>query len=366
MKDSDMFKADTEYKVLRNPIGRRVFLLTAGAAVISGASAQAAPAISGLARLVDRNYKVKIVDNVSLYDPSRRRTFLLRAYFPEALGIYPTVIFSHGFGADMSAFDQTSRDWAAKGYVIVHPTHADSFRYPDPAPPDGGKEALLELVLGRKGPLRRLRSKQNGDATLAALLENPFYLSSRLADISFVVGLLDAGSGIDSELHARVRRGSYGMAGHSLGAYTSEVIAGARLATPERNPSQSLMAKFSAVMAVSSQGSGSMDLTPDSFGSITRPFFAITGTEDWGLNGDTPEWRLEPYYKSAPGNKFAAVVRDFNHLSFDTRGEGSQALRAMQLAFWDAYLAGEWEAGNKLVAAAKRSTSADTVWLRTR
>jgi hypothetical protein len=75
---------------------------------------------------------------------------------------------------------------------------------------------------------------------------------------------------------------------------------------------------------------------------------------------------LEPYYKCAPGNKFAAVVQDFNHLSFDTQGEGSKALRLMQMAFWDAYLAGDWEAGNKLLAAAKRSTSADTVWLRTR
>jgi pimeloyl-ACP methyl ester carboxylesterase len=353
-------------KVVAKALGRRGFLFAAGATLLYGAGAYAAPATSGLATPLGAKYAVKTVDKVSLMDPSRGRTFLLRAYYPEAPGNYPTIIFSHGFGADMSAFDQTSRDWAARGYVIVHPTHADSFRYPDPAAPPGGKEALLELVLGRKGPLRRLRSGQNGDATLAALLENPFYLSSRLADIAFVVSLLDAGSGIDNNLHARVRRGGYGMAGHSLGAYTSEVIAGARLATPERNPSPSLMAKFSAVMAVSSQGSGSMDLTPDSFGAITRPFFAITGTEDWGLSGDTPEWRLEPYYKCAPGNKFAAVVQDFNHLSFDTQGEGSKALRLMQMAFWDAYLAGDWEAGNKLLAAAKRSTSADTVWLRTR
>lgn len=353
-------------KVMAHAIGRRGFLFAAGATLLYGAGAHAAPATSGLATASGAKYVVKTLNNVSLTDPSRGRTFLLRAYYPEAPGNYPTIIFSHGFGADMSAFDQTSRDWAARGYVIVHPTHADSFRYLDPAAPPGGKEALLQLVLGRKGPLRRLRSGQNGDARLAALLENPFYLSSRLADIAFVVSLLDAGSGIDNNLHARVRRGGYGMAGHSLGAYTSEVIAGARLATPERNPSPSLMAKFSAVMAISSQGSGSMDLTPDSFGAITRPFFAITGTQDWGLNGDTPEWRLEPYYKCAPGNKFAAVVQDFNHLSFDSDGEGSAALRSMQLEFWDAWLGRKWQAGNQLLATAKSSTPADTVWLRTR
>jgi hypothetical protein len=212
----------------------------------------------------------------------------------------------------------------------------------------------------------RPRPGTGGNNALVNVLEDPFYLKSRLADISFIVGLLDAGSGIDSALHARVKRGTYGMAGHSYGAYTSEVLAGARLSTPDRNPSPSLMAKFSAFMAISGQGSGRLDLTPDSFGTIGKPFFAITGTEDTGANGETPEWRLEPFYKCAPGNKFAAVVRGFNHMSFDSDGEGSAALRSMQLEFWDAWLGGKWQAGNQLLSTAKSSTSADTVWLRTR
>ena len=47
-------------------------------------------------------------------------------------------------------------------------------------------------------------------------------------------------------------------------------------------------------------------------------------------------------------------------------GEGSAALRSMQLEFWDAWLGRKWQAGNQLLATAKSSTPADTVWLRTR
>ncbi len=355
-------------------MGRRGFLLTASAAMMFAVDAHAGP-FAGRARpLAGRLGRstggvgaVKTVDNVSLTDPSRGRTFLLRAHYPAAPGTYPTIVFSHGFGADMSAFEQTSRDWAAKGYVVIHPTHADSVRHPDPAAPSGVRAALLGAIMSqRTAQPGRPRPGTGGNNALVNVLEDPFYLKSRLADISFIVGLLDAGSGIDSALHARVKRGTYGMAGHSYGAYTSEVLAGARLSTPDRNPSPSLMAKFSAFMAISGQGSGRLDLTPDSFGTIGKPFFAITGTEDTGANGETPEWRLEPFYKCAPGNKFAAVVRGFNHMSFDSDGEGSAALRSMQLEFWDAWLGGKWQAGNQLLSTAKSSTSADTVWLRTR
>ena len=355
-------------------MGRRGFLLTASAAMMFAADAHAGPfagrtrPLAGrLGRWTGGDGAVKTLDTVSLTDPSRGRTFLLRAYHPAEAGTYPTIVFSHGFGADMSAFEQTSRDWAAQGYVVIHPTHADSVRYPDPAAPPGSKAALLGSGRAqRTARLGRLRPGTGGDNALVSQLEDPFYLKSRLADISFIVGLLEAGSGIDSALHARVKRGTYGMAGHSYGAYTSEVLAGARLSTPERNASTSLMAKFTTFMAISGQGSGRLDLTPDSFGTIGKPFFGITGTEDTGADGETPEWRLEPYYKCAPGNKFAAVVRGFNHLSFDSNGEGSKTLRAMQINFWDAWLGGESAAGNHLLTTAKHSNSADTVWLRTR
>ncbi len=109
-------------------MGRRGFLLTVSAAMMFAADAQAGPfagrarPLAGrLGRSTGGDGAVKTVDNVSLTDPSRGRTFLLRAYYPAAAGTYPTIVFSHGFGADMSAFEQTSRDWAAQGYVAPMP-----------------------------------------------------------------------------------------------------------------------------------------------------------------------------------------------------------------------------------------------------
>lgn len=340
-------------KVMAHFVGRRGFLFAAGATLLYGAGAHAAPDRSGSARSSPALYPVKILDNVSLYDSSRGRTILLRAYYPVTAGTYPTIVFSHGFGADMSAFTNTAQAWAAQGFVVIHPTHSDSVLYPDPARPPGVTAALKQASEGNTAPL-------------SALLEHPFFLSSRLADISFVVARLDAGKGINTELHARVWRGKYGMAGHSFGAYTTQVIGGALLATPARNPSPDLKARFGAAIAISPQGSGRMGLTSTSFSTIKNPFFVITGTLDTGAGGETPEWRLEPYYNCARGGKFAAVVKNFDHMSFDSDGEGSQALRAMQLGFWSAYLVGSIEAGIKLLTNAKGSTSSDTVWLRTR
>ncbi len=340
-------------KNIAHALGRRGFLLTAGATLLYGAGAHAAPANGGSAPSSAALYPVTILDNVSLTDSVRNRTFLLRAYYPTTTGTYPTIVFSHGFGGDMRSFTNTAQAWAAQGFVVIHPTHSDSVYYPDPARPKGVTAALQQASEGNSAPL-------------SALLEDPFFLSSRLADISFVVARLNAGTGIHSELHKKVLSGKYGMAGHSFGAYTTQVIGGALLATTTRNPPEDLKKRFAATIAISPQGSGRMDLTSTSFSTIKKPFFAITGTLDTGAGGESPEWRLEPYYKCAPGGKFAAVVKDFDHMSFDSDGEGSQALRAMQLDFWRAYLVGTYGPGNKLLATAKSSTSSDTVWLRTR
>ncbi|GBF58474.1 hypothetical protein PbB2_02159 [Candidatus Phycosocius bacilliformis] len=360
-------------KLLSRPHSRRGFMLAAGAALMFALPAQADPfagrsgALANRLRRKNDGMGVNVIDNIRLTDPSRPRNFLVRAYVPTRPGQYPTIIFSHGFGADMAAFEQTSRDWAARGYVVIHPTHADSLRYSDPAAPPGGKAALLgSLAASRQQRSPRARSAANGNSALVEHLENPFYLASRIADIAFLINCLDAGRGIDRAVHDRVKRGSYGMAGHSYGAYTTQVLAGARLKTAERNPSPQLTSRFAAFMAISGQGSGRLDLTEQSFATIKQPFFAITGTQDTGADGETPEWRLEPYYKSAPGMKFAGIVQGFTHMSFDADDENGAALRVMQTDFWDSFLKGDRQANNQLLADARRSSQTNTIWLRTR
>lgn len=307
---------------------------------------------------------VEVFDQLDLVDPGRR-TIATRVYLPGGAGPFPVVIFSHGFAGDLSAFAKTASVWAAAGYIVIHPTHADSLRYPDPSVPAEDREAMLGVITTLRG---------DGDwaggarETLVGLLEKPFYLANRLADVAFLADRLAAGQGLHPVLHAKARPGRLGMAGHSYGAYTTLVIAGARLATPARNPAPALRARFAACMAISGQGSGRMDFTPDSFSGLTGPLFSITGSRDFGAAGETPRWRLEPFFASPPGRKYAALVEGFNHGGFDppAGAEPADALRARQLTFWDGWLHGDPAAQAGLDQAAAASRETDQVWLRTR
>src|SRR5262249_45134419 len=97
-----------------------------------------------------------------------------------------------------------------------------------------------------------------------------------------------------------------------------------------------------------------------SFASISLPLFAITGTKDIGAAGETPAWRQQPFRDSPPRFKYSAVVDGFGHTDFDPpaedpeRGAKGEALREMQLAFWNGFLRDRAEDRDALVAQAAR------------
>jgi hypothetical protein len=306
--------------------------------------------------------EVEVLERLELVDPGRRG-IPTRVHLPAGKGPFPVIIFSHGFGGDLGLYGNTARAWAGAGYIVINPTHADSVRNPDPSVPAEHREVMRAIVAARGGG-----GGGGGREGLVALLEKPFYLASRLADVAFLAGRLAAGEGLHPALHAKARPGPLGMAGHSYGAYTTEVLAGARLATASRNPDAALRARFAACMPISGQGGGRMDLTAGSFAGIQGPLFQITGSRDFGAAGETPQWRLEPFFQSPPGRKYAALVEGFNHGGFDPAAgaEPADTLRAHQLAYWDAWLRGDADAQSRLAQAAAASRETDPIWLRTR
>ncbi|MFA7264264.1 MAG: hypothetical protein WC068_14695 [Caulobacter sp.] len=329
------------------------------AALGSGLASWAIAAAPACASTPSARGAVEVLDRIELVDPGRR-TIPTRVYLPGGAGPFPVVIFSHGFGGDLGAFANTARTWAEAGYMVINPTHADSVRNPDPSVPADDRGTMRAIIAARAGG--------GGREGLVQLLEKPFYLASRLADVAFLAGRLAAGEGIHPALHAKARPGPLGMAGHSYGAYTTEVIAGARLTTASRNPDPALRARFAACMAISGQGAGRMDLTSESFAGVAGPLFSITGSRDFGAAAETPQWRLEPFFQSPPGRKYAALVEGFNHGGFDPAAgtEPADTLRAYQLAFWDAWLRGDAGAQGRLAQAAAASRETDPIWLRTR
>jgi dienelactone hydrolase len=302
-----------------------------------------------------------------LRDAARGRTILTRAYAPEAPGRYPVIIFSHGFSADLGSFQHTGRWLAERGYVVLHPTHADSINVPDPSV-DPREAAIIRHFIasraaGIDADIRR---------AFVSLLDNPFYLESRLADIGVLVRNLDAGGGLDPDIVDRADVNRLGIAGHSYGAYTATVIAGARLERNSVAASDPMLRRFSAALAISGQGAGRMSFSDGSFASVRLPLFGITGTRDIGAAGETPEWRLQSFRDSPPGDKFAAVVNGFGHTDFDPPGDDpnraaqGQDLRGLELAFWEGYLKDSADSRATLAARARASSANDPIVMRAR
>jgi predicted dienelactone hydrolase len=301
----------------------------------------------------------------SLVDPARGRKILTRVYAPAEPGRYPTIIFSHGFSSDLGSFANTARRWAEHGHVVLHPTHADSINHPDATVDPREAELIRRVIAGRATGIDADTRK-----AFVRVLDNPFYLDSRLADVAFLVHSLRGQGSLDQRVVARIDVSRLGMAGHSYGAYTTLVVAGARLERDCVAANDPLFAGFKAALVVSAQGAGRMFFSDRSFASIRLPLFAITGTKDIGAAGETPPWRQKAFRDSPPGGKFSAVVDGFGHVDFDppadepTRGATGEALRAMQLEFWAAFLRDRTDSREGLLARAQRADAAIAVEAR--
>lgn len=312
-------------------------------------------------------FETASIDKI-LTDPMCGRQIATRAYYPAKPGRYPTIIFSHGFGGSLVTFGNTGKIWASHGYVVLHPTHSDSLASPDPAVP-ADEAAVMRRYRGQRGAVDPATRQ-----AFVKVLDNPFFIASRLRDVGALMAALKdppeaVAAGLDPTMLARTDTGKIGMCGHSFGAYTTLVVAGAKLSPPSAAP---IPTGFSGFMSMSGQGPGRMGLHDDSFGGVTKPMMATTGTRDFGAAGETPPWRLKPYDLAAPGRKYAVVVDGFRHMDFDPAvsdpefGVRGAALRKLQLEFWAGVLGDDRKAFEALAAQAKASVQTDPVWLRSR
>ncbi len=279
------------------------------------------------------------ITDQALIDPARGRKVLTRVYAPAEPGRYPAIIFSHGFSSDLGAFANTARRWAEHGFVVLHPTHADSLVYPD-ASVDPHEAAITRRIIAGRTTGVDAETRR----AFVRVLDNPFYLEQRLADVAFLKRCLCGDGSLDERVVARTDDRRLGMAGHSYGAYTTLVIAGAKLERDSVALADPSLNGFKAAIAISGQGAGRMSFANRSFASINMPLFMITGTNDTGAAGETPAWRQQAFRDSPPGCKYSALLDGFGHVDFDppagvpVRGAAGETLRQMQLEFWDAFL----------------------------
>ena len=332
--------------VITRPTGGQGFRLSAGArkaslvprakvdspransATITTTSA-AGPVTDGYG-LAPGPHAVTEVSDLVLHDAKRNKDVHVRVFYPAEPGKYPLIVFSHGAGGSQSCCESLTQHWASYGYVTIQPTHEDSavLRH------NGGEEDIHFLQAVR-------------DA-----LKKPALWESRPADISFVIDSLATLENRIANLHGKIDSERIGVAGHSMGSYAAEAIAGARIDLPGRPGVTFADPRVKAVLCLSPQGPGQFGLTDHSFDRISLPYLGVTGSLDSLGPVASPAWHKVPFDRSVPGDKFHVFIDGANHMSFiaaravslrnPSQGEAIlDYTNSAALAFWDAYLKGD-------------------------
>ena len=229
-------------------------------------------------------------------DATRARSLPWRLRLPASDGVgagpWPLVLFSHGLGGSVDAGSVWGEAWAAAGLAVLHLQH-----------PGSDTDTLRE-------GLRQLRAAGSAEQLVARVQDVHFALDE--------VARLSVDSAAPwSQLDPR----AVGLAGHSFGALTTQAIAGQRYPVA----TQFIDARPRAFIAFSpSQPAVARLSLTDTFGGITRPFLAVTGSEDGDPFGSYSSGaRREQVFQSLPPGQRALLWLDgADHMTF-----GGQDLR---------------------------------------
>ncbi|HMI52491.1 MAG TPA: hypothetical protein VK525_13325 [Candidatus Saccharimonadales bacterium] len=303
--------------------------LAAAAAVPARAMPNAAPVptYSDGYHLQPGPFPVKEIADVAVHDDKRNKDIHMRVFYPTDLGRFPVIIFSHGAGGSQNCCEVLTKHWASYGYIIIQPTHDDS--------------ALGRRNSGEENmrPLQAIR-----DA-----LRRPALWENRPRDITFVVDSLPELEKRVPALAEKIDANRIGVAGHSMGSFAAEAVAGATVDLPSRPATSFLDHRVKAVLCLSPEASGQFGLSDESFAKISVPYLGVTGSKDSLGPLASPDWHKLPFRLSPVGDKYHLFIDGANHMSFT----GTRALAATEvpqadailgytnsaaLAFWDAYL----------------------------
>jgi len=143
---------------------------------------------------------------ITLPAPGRAVALQVRVSAPVTGSDLPIVLLSHGHGSSnnlssLNGYGPLASYWAARGFVVIQPTHLSS--------------ATLRGVVDPNGP------------------EGALFWRSRAEDMSRILDTLDAVEGALPGLRGRMDRTRVAVAGHSLGGMTAGMLLGERVTDAE-------------------------------------------------------------------------------------------------------------------------------------
>lgn len=281
------------------------------------------------------SFKVEVANHITLIDQKRDRQLPLKIYYPQAPGLFPVIIFSHGAGGSNIAFASLSTFLASCGYTCIHPTHY------------GHDVNIL---------------RESGMQEVKKYVYDPKVWQVRPLDIAFIIDSLAQLQQQIPALKGKIDSSRLGISGHSFGAYVTMLLAGATVDTPWQQNVSYGEVRATAFLAISPQGTGQFGLNSHSWQGINSPVLTISGSKDWGWEKQPPAWRLEAFCHLPPQDKYHLLIAGANHFSYGDRQDTDLILRRrigqystpqsdlisqkrtnsyvqnISIAFWDAYL----------------------------
>jgi dienelactone hydrolase len=309
----------------------------------------------------------QIIDT-EIKDSSRDRTIPIKVRVPDGNGKAPLVIFSHGLGGSVDGGKAWGEHWVANGYLVVHVQH-----------PGSDTPALRESMIGAGGI--------DGDAPKRGVrnIATPENLIGRVDDVRFLISEIDRQQKAAATTWvARADLTRIAMTGHSFGAHTTMALAGQRYPGPVKTLDEP---KIKAFIALSPNATGMPRTFADRYGSMSAPFFSITGTQDADPFSATRnmasmvEKRTAVYEHQPAGDKYLFVINNADHMVFN--GNEQQSMRALRqrtplaaneiariqlavqtttLKFLDAYLRNDASAKQWLTSVAPKALASDGDW----
>ncbi|MGX4588390.1 alpha/beta hydrolase family protein [Paenibacillus chitinolyticus] len=230
------------------------------------------------------------VKPVVLSAPGRGEGLQVRVSAPAIGSHLPIIIFSHGFGWSLDGYGPLVDYWAARGFVVIQPTHLDS---------------------------RTLNLSPDDPRT-------PLIWRFRVEDLKRILDQLDYIESSVPGLSGRLDRSRIAAAGHSWGGQTVSMLLGARVLDAHGEPGENMSdSRIKAGVLLATTGLGGDDLTPfaaehfpfmnPSFSDMRTPTLVVAGDHDQSLLSTRgPDWFTDPYFLS-PGSKSLLTLFGAEH-----------------------------------------------------
>ncbi len=200
----------------------------------------------------------------------------LRVTVPTGATDTPVIVWSHAYGGSRQAYQPLVEHWASWGYATVQLDHSDSYLQQEEPPEDGCAQQF---------------DFSNWD--------------ERAQQVRYVLRRLDT---VESLVSGSFDGERVAIAGHSMGALTMQLIAGA---TPFDGRDFSDPTPVAALL-LSAVGTNIGLFDERSHLGVSLPLMVMTGTED----GETDfPWysRTDPYFIAGSARKYLSILVGGDH-----------------------------------------------------